>query len=69
MKKIVKKGNIDYWTRDIVKQAHRIYDITTPNIDVAKMSDKKKKEVTDLADEQVIKAAYRLAYVLNDIFK
>ena len=69
VKKIVKKGNIDYWTRDIVRQAHRIYDITTPNIDVAKMSDKKKKEVTDLADEQVLKAAYRLAYVLNDIFK
>ena len=68
-KKIVKKGNFAYWGRDIIKQAHRAYAITPEDTDVAKLSDKEKEEVLKLADEMALKAGYRLAYVLNEIFK
>ncbi len=68
-KKIIKKGNFAYWGRDIIKQAHRAYAITPEDTDVAKLSDKDKVEVLKLADEMAVKAAYRLAYVLNEIFK
>ena len=68
-KKIVKKGNIEYWGRDIIKQAHRAYAITPADTDIAKLSSNDKADVLALADEMAMKAAYRLAYVLNEIFK
>lgn len=68
-KKIVKKGNFDYWGRDIIKQAHRCFQITPADTDIAKMTAEEKADVLALADEMSMKAAYRLAYVLNTIFK
>ncbi len=68
VKKIIKKGNTDYWGRDIVAQAHRCYAITPAETDVAELSDKDKASVLELADEMALKAAYRLAWVLNEIF-
>ena len=67
-KKIVKKGNFEYWGRDIVKQAHRAYAITPAGKDIAKLTAEEKADVLALADEMAMKAAYRLAYVLNEIF-
>ena len=69
MKKIIKKGDLEYWGRDIIKQAHRAYVITPANKDVAKLTADEKAQVLMLTDEMVIKASYRLAYVLNEIFK
>lgn len=68
-KKIVKKGNFGYWGEDIVKQAHRAYVLTPAETDIAKLSKEQKADVLALADEMAMKAAYRLAYVLNEIFK
>ena len=68
-KKFIKKGNFAYWGRDIIKQAHRAYVITPEDTDIAYLSDKEKAEVLELADEMAMKAAYRLAWVLNEIFK
>ena len=67
-KKIIKKGNFEYWGRDIVKQAHRAYAITPAGKDIAKLTTEEKADVLALADEMAMKAAYRLAYVLNEIF-
>ena len=69
VKKIVKKGNINAWGEDIIRQAHRCYNITPKGTDVAQMTKEQKEAVWELADEMALKAAYRLAYVLNDIFK
>ncbi len=69
VKKFVKKGNFDYWGRDIIKQAHRAYAITPADKDIAKLTAEEKAEVLALADEMALKSAYRLAYVLNEIFK
>ena len=68
-KKIVKKGNFEYWGRDIIKQAHRTFVITPANKDVARLTAEEKAEVLALSDEMAMKSAYRLAYVLNEIFK
>ena len=63
------KGTYDDWARDIIKQAHRCYVITTEGTDVAKMSKDQQAQVLELADEMAMKAAYRLAYILNTLFK
>jgi hypothetical protein len=62
------KGNIDTWGRDIIKQAHRCYKITPADTDVSKLTDEQQVQVHKLADEQALKAAYRLAHTLNTIF-
>ena len=69
VKKFVKKGNFDYWGRDIIKQAQRIYTIVPKGTDIAKLTAEEKAEVLALADEMAMKSAYRLAYILNEIFK
>lgn len=68
-KKFVKKGNFGYWGRDIIKQAHRAYALTPEGTDIAKLTAEEKVAVLALADEMAMKSAYRLAYVLNEIFK
>ena len=69
VKQFIKKGNFDYWYRDIIKQAHRMYTITPADKDIARLTDEEKASVLALADEIAMKSAYRLAYVLNEIFK
>ena len=69
VKQFIKKGNFDYWYRDIIKQAHRAFVITPAEKDIAKLTAKETAEVLALSDEMAMKAAYRLAYVLNEIFK
>ena len=69
LKKIIKKGNLTYWGNDIIKQAHRAYKITPANKDIATLTANEKAQVLALADEMALKAAYRLAYVLNEIFQ
>ena len=68
-KKIVKRGDLEYWGKDIVKQGHRAYAITPANKDITKLTPTEKAEVLTLVDEMAMKAAYRLAYVLNTIFE
>ena len=69
IKKIIKKGNINAWGEDIIRQAHRSYRITPVDTETTKMSAEQKAEVWALADEMALKGAHRLAYILNEIFK
>lgn len=69
VKKIIKNGNLTAWGNDAIKNAHRAYVITPRDTDIAYLTEEQKAEVLALADEMAIKAAYRLAYVLNEIFK
>ena len=66
--KRIQKGSYDAWGRDILKQAHRAFKITPADKDIARLSAEEQKAVLDLADEMSLKAAYRLAYILNNIF-
>ena len=67
-KKIIKKGNLDHWGRDIIKNGHRAYAITYADKELTKLTAEESAEVLALADEMAMKAAYRLAWVLNQIF-
>jgi hypothetical protein len=62
------KGSLDDWGRDIIKQAHRCYKITPKGTDIANLTKEDIAKVHALSNEMALKAAYRLAYVLNTIF-
>ena len=63
------KGTYDDWARDIIRQAHRSYVITPEGTDITKMTKEQQAKVLELADEMAMKAAYRLAFILNTLFK
>jgi hypothetical protein len=62
------KGSLDDWARDIIRQAHRCYQITPADCDVAEFKEKDIALVQELSDEMALKGAYRLAHILNTIF-
>lgn len=62
------KGSLDDWARDIIKQAHRCYKITPKGTDINNFTEADIAKVHALSDEMALKAAYRLAYVLNTLF-
>ena len=63
------KGSYDDWASDVIKQAHRCYQITPEDTDVARLTKAQQEAVLELADEMAMKAAYRLAHILNTLFK
>ena len=66
--KDLQKG-IDSWGKGIIKRAHRAYAILPEGTDLAKLTNEQKAQVHELADESILIGGYRLAYVLNTIFK
>ena len=66
--KDLQKG-IDSWGKGIIKRAHRAYAILPEGSDLAKLTNEQKAQVHELADESILIGGYRLAYVLNTIFK
>lgn len=66
--KRIQKGSYDAWGRDILKQAHRAFKIAPADKDIARLTAEEQKAVLELADEMALKAAYRLAHILNNIF-
>ena len=63
------KGSLEDWGRDIIKQAHRVYEITPRGVDLAELTVEQQDAVNTLADEMALRGAYRLAHVLNKIFR
>jgi hypothetical protein len=63
------KGNVKKWTNDALKQANRVYDITPKGMETHKVPKDKLAEIHKLSDEMILKGAYHLAYMINDIFK
>ena len=66
--KDIQKG-IDGWSKIIIRNAHQAYAIIPEGTDLAKLTKEQKEQVHELADYAVLVGAYRLAYVLNTIFK
>ena len=67
-KKNIQKG-LDSWGKIIVKHAHEGHAVLPEGTDLAKMPKEQIDQIHDLADRSVLVGAYRLAYVLNTIFK
>ena len=63
------RPGLEAWAKDIIKQAHRCYEIMPEGTDMAKLSENQCDAIHELSDEMAMKGAYRLAYVLNSIFK
>ena len=67
-KKVV-KGDGYKWTQQTADVARLCFAITPADTDIAKLSKEKQAEIHAIVDRQAQRGAYRLAAVLNDIFK
>ena len=63
------KGNTVKWANDALKQANRAYKITPDKTEISAMSPKEVGAIHKLTDEMILKGAYRLAHIINDIFR
>ena len=64
----IQSGSIEDWTYEFVQYGHRARSITPPGLDVAYLTPEQENAAAALADEAVVVAGYRLAYILNTIF-
>ena len=63
------KGNTLKWASDAVKEANLVYEITPVGTEITELSKEQIDEIHKLSDRMILKGAYRLAYIINDIFK
>ena len=63
------KGDPIKWANDALKQAHRVYPITPADTETTKLSKEQTANIHALTDEMILKGAYRLARIINDVFK
>lgn len=63
------KGDANDWLKGIAKEVIKSYKIVPRDTDVAKLPDSDKEALTDMTYQQMAYAGYRLAYILNDVFK
>ena len=63
------KGDPIKWANDALKQAHRVYPITPANTETTTLSKEQTAQIHKLTDEMILKGAYRLARIINDVFK
>ena len=63
------KGDPIKWANDALRQALRVFPITPEGIEVTELSKEQEAQLHKLSDEMILKGAYRLAYIINDVFK
>ncbi len=63
------RGDANDWLKGVSKETLRSYKLIPRDTDVAKLSDKERECLADMTYQQLAYAGYRLAYILNDIFK
>ena len=67
MKKIC-KGTLKDWVKQCVTDNRTSFKYIVPGEDFAKIPKEQHDEMVALADQQLQYAAYRLAFLLNNIF-
>ena len=67
--KEIMAGDAVAWGRDCIKEAATLYEVTPRGMDIAKISEEERQAIWTYADRLVAKGGYRLAAILNDIFK
>ena len=67
--KKVCKGNAYKWAATSLPNAEKTFELTPKGSNKQKYSKKTREEMRRICDEQAVKAGYRLAYVMNQIFK
>jgi hypothetical protein len=63
------QAGINSWGKDCIQRAHAAFEIIPEGTDIAKLTKEQQKQVHDVTDRAILVGAYRLAYVLNTIFK
>lgn len=63
------RGDANDWLATTTKEVFRSYKQIPRDTDIAKLTDKQREQLTALTYQQMAYAGYRLAYILNDIFK
>ena len=63
------KGDANDWLAEITKETLRSYKLIPRDTDVAKLSENQREQLMELTYQQLAYAGYRLAYILNDVFK
>ena len=63
------KGDANDWLKGVAKEVIKSYKIVPRDTDVAKLPDSDKEALTDMTYQQMAYAGYRLAHILNDVFK
>ena len=63
------QAGIHSWGKDCIQRAHAAFEIIPEGTDIAKLSKEQQKRVHEVTDRAILVGAYRLAYVLNTIFK
>ena len=67
--KKLQKGTGYDWTQETANVSRYCFKLTPKGTDVAKLSQEEKEAIHDVVDQQLQRAAYRLAFVLEEIFK
>lgn len=63
------KGSPFKWASTSLPNAYATFELTPEGSNVQKYSKKDREEMRRICDEEAVKAGYRLAYVMNQIFK
>ena len=67
--KKVQKGTGYDWTQETAGVSEQCYSLFSEGTEIAKLSEAEIDEVHAIVDKQLHRAAYRLAYVIEEIFK
>lgn len=67
--KKVQKGDAYKWTQETADVARLCFELMPANTEVTKVSKETRQAIHSIVDRQAQRAAYRLAGVLNEIFK
>lgn len=68
IKQIV-KGTAEDWERENGADIREVYRIIPHNAEYTELPEKDRKRATEICEQQMLRSAYRLAHVLNEIFK
>ena len=63
------RGDANDWLKGITKEVFRSYKMIPRDTDVAHLTEDQKSQLRELTYQQMAYAGYRLAYILNDVFK
>jgi hypothetical protein len=63
------KGSVEQWAKQNGKEMREPYTLLVRHTELKSMPEENIKRMTELVDMQILRGAYRLAYIINDIFK
>ena len=63
------RGDANDWLDATAKATLRSYKLIPRDTDISKLSESQREQLVALTYQQMVYAGYRLAYILNDVFK